>query len=137
MVSTGIPSERAISAATPEVQPVARIVFDYQQCSRRSRYGQDRGENRLAIRRGKDLPRYRGAQHTHTDIAGMSRFMAAATTGDNGDLLALNLRGIGTKHHLVGRQPGESRIQNAQALQHFFDHVFGTIDELFHESYRF
>ena len=58
--------------------------------------------------------------------------MAAATAGDNGDLLAANLCGIGTKHDLVAGQSRQSRIQNGQALQHFFYYVFGTIDELFH-----
>jgi hypothetical protein len=48
-------------------------------------------------------------------------------------LLATNLLGIGTKHHFVAGQSRQSRIQNRQALQHFFYYVFGTIDEPFHE----
>ncbi len=117
-----------------EIEPVAGIVFDDQQNAGGARHRADRCFHGVHAGRGEDGADYRSGEHALADIAGMGRFMARPTAGDDRHLAARGQGGIvAPQHDVFARDPGETRIGEEQAFDHLLDDHQRIVDQLFHE----
>ena len=116
-----------------EIEPVARIVLDDEECARRPGGGADGSQYRIDGGRGEDVARDRGVQHAGPDIAGMGRLMAGAAAGDHRDLAAGGRGEVAAQHDVVLRQQGEPGMQRDESFKHLPDDHSGVVDQLLHD----
>src|SRR5215467_376841 len=116
-----------------EVEAIARVVLDDKQSAGFSDDGTDRGDYGVSIQRSEDFPRHGRTEHAAADIASVRGLMTAAAAGDDRDMAFAGGVRIGANHDLVPGEAPDVRAQNGEALQHFFHHVVGMVDEFFHE----
>ncbi len=68
------------------------------------------------------------------NVACMGGLVPAASAGDDGHLRSTGGVCICTDEHIVARQANATRVQDYQALEHFFHHVLWAVDKLFHDA---
>jgi hypothetical protein len=64
----------------------------------------------------------------------MGRFVAASSPGEDRDLFLTLLFRIGADNDLISREERQTWMKYDQSLQHLFDNVFWTVNELFHSE---
>lgn len=115
-----------------KVHDITCIVLDDAEDAFIRRYGFDAFQDLVRCRRREDRPGHGAVEHARADVAGMSRFMAAAAAADQGDFAFF----------FVGPDDDGPIIEFAQllrcrfdqALNHFLFNVVDIIDNFFHDN---